>query len=91
MKLHTYNYIQFWLDKHNNLTLNSDKTTCTLITPDPAEYKKNLELKINNTTLLMVTYPKVLGLPYTQNSHTSRNIRNISVHAHTSDRKVWGK
>ena len=33
----------------NNVTLNSDKTTCTLFTPDPAEYKRNLDLNINNT------------------------------------------
>ena len=25
--------------KQNNFTLNSGKTTCTLFTPDPAEYK----------------------------------------------------
>ena len=36
--------------KQNNLTLNPCKTTCTLFTPDPAEYKSNLDLKINNTT-----------------------------------------
>ena len=36
--------------KQNNITLNPDKTTCTLFTPDPAEYKSNLDLKINNTT-----------------------------------------
>ena len=28
--------------KQSNLTLNPDKTTCTLFTPDPAEYKSNL-------------------------------------------------
>ena len=31
--------------KQNNLTLNPDKRTCTLFTPDPAEYKSNLDLK----------------------------------------------
>ena len=54
-------------------------STCTLFTPDPAEYKSNLDLKIYNTALLMATHPKVLGLtldPYlTYNTH-------ISVHAH---------
>ena len=46
-------YIQPYLDKvfawtkQNNLTLNPDKTTCTLFTPDPAEYKSKLDLKIN--------------------------------------------
>ena len=31
--------------KRNNLTLNPDKTTSTLFTPDPAEYKNNLDSK----------------------------------------------
>ena len=48
--------------KQNNLTLNPDKTTCTLFTPDHAEYKSNLDLKINNTALPMTTHPKVIGL-----------------------------
>ena len=44
-------YIQPYIHKvfawitQNNLTLNPDKTTCTLFTPDPAEYKSNLYLK----------------------------------------------
>ena len=61
-------YIQPYLHKvfawtkQNNLTLNPDKTTCTLFTPDHAEYKRNLDLKINNTALPMATHPKVLCL-----------------------------
>ena len=45
-ELFTYNhtYIVFAWTKQNNLTLNPDKTTCTLFTPDPAEYKSNLDL-----------------------------------------------
>ena len=35
--------------KQNNFTLNPDKTTCSLFTSDPAEYKSNLDLKINHT------------------------------------------
>ena len=67
-------YIQPYLHKvfawtkQCNLTLNPDKTTCTLFTPDPAEYKSNLDLKINNTALRMATHPKVL--------------HNISVQSH---------
>ena len=44
-------YIQPYLHKvfawtkQNNLILNPDKTTCTLFTPDPAEYTSNLDLK----------------------------------------------
>ena len=34
--------------KQNNLLLNPDKTTCTLFTPDPAEYTSNLDLGPNN-------------------------------------------
>ena len=40
----------------NNRTLNPDKTTCTLFTPDPAEYSTQLELQIDNIN------PKILGL-----------------------------
>ena len=42
-------YIQPYLHKvfawtkENNLILNPDKTTCTLFTPDPAEYTSNLD------------------------------------------------
>ena len=50
----------------------TNKTTCTLFTPDPAEYKSNLDLKIN-TALHMATHPK---LTY------STHIHNISVQAH---------
>ena len=44
-------YIQPYLHKvfawtkQNNFILNPDKTTCTLFTPDPAEYTSNLDLK----------------------------------------------
>ena len=57
-------YIQnvFAWTKQNNLILNPDKTTCTLFTPDPAEYTSNLDLKIYNSALPMATHPKVLGL-----------------------------
>ena len=37
------------LHGQNNLTLNPDKTTCTLFPPDHAECKSNLDLKINTT------------------------------------------
>ena len=63
--------------KQNNLTLNPDKTTFTLFTPDPAEYKSNLDLNINNTALPMATRSKVLSLTldpkftYSTHIHTS--------------------
>ena len=48
--------------KQNNFTLNLDKTNCTPFTPDPAEYKSNLDININSIVLPMATHPKVLGL-----------------------------
>ena len=84
--------------KQNNLTLNPDKTTCTLFTPDPAEYKSNLDLKINNTALRMVTHPKVPGLILDPKLTYSTHIHNISVQAHTPLQIIkaftatgWGK
>ena len=55
----------------NNLILNTDKTTCTLFTPDPAEYSTQLELQIDNITLPMNITPKILGL--TLNSKLTYN------------------
>ena len=58
-------YIQPYLHKvydwtqHINLIINPDKTTCTLFTPDPAEYNSNLGLNINNKALPMALHPKV--------------------------------
>ena len=48
--------------KTNDLLLNTNKTTCTLLTPNPAEYNTQLGLQIDNTTLPMTTHPKILGL-----------------------------
>ena len=39
-----YLHTVFAWTKQNNLLLNPDKTTCTLFTPDPAEYTSNLDL-----------------------------------------------
>ena len=47
-----YKHKVFTSTKHNNLTLNSAKTTFTLFSPDPTEYTSNLNLKINNTVWL---------------------------------------
>ena len=81
-------YIQPYLHKvfawtkQNNLLLNPDKTTCTLFTPDPAEYTSNLDLTINNKALPMATHPKVLGLTLDPKLTFSTHIHNISVQAH---------
>ena len=50
-----------WKKQYHH-TLNPDKTTCTLFTPDPAENKSNLDLKVKNTALPMATHPEDLGL-----------------------------
>ena len=68
--------------KQNNLTQNPDKTTYILFTPDPGEYKSNLELKINNTALHRTTHPTVLGLTLDPKLTYSTHIHNISVQAH---------
>ena len=81
-------YIQPYLHKvfdrtkQNNLLLNPDKTTCTMFTPDPAEYTSNLDLTINNKALPMATHPKVLCLTLDPQLTYSTHIHNISVQAH---------
>ena len=67
----------------NNIILNTDKTTCPLFTPDPAEYTSNLDLKINNDALSMATHPKVLGLTLDPKLTYSTHIHSISVHTQT--------
>ena len=52
-----------------------------LFTPDPAEYKSNLDLKINNTALPMATHPKVLGLTLDTKPTYSKHIHNITIQA----------
>ena len=59
-----------------------DKTTCTLFTPDPAEYTSNLDLKIINTSLPMAIHPKILGPAVHPNLTYNTHIQNISVHTH---------
>ena len=86
--IQTYLHKFFAWTKQNNITLNPDKTTCTLFTPDPAEYNSNLDLKINNTGLPMAMHPMGLGLalPYTQNSHRAHTF-TTSQYKHTSHYK----
>ena len=67
--------------QHNNLIINPDKTTCTLFTPDPAEYNSNLGLNINNKALLMALHPKVLGLTLDPKLTYNAHIQNIATHA----------
>ena len=57
-KIYIQPYLHYFFSwtKQNNLTQNPDKTTCTLFTPDPVEYKSNLNLKINNAELPMAMH-----------------------------------
>ena len=90
------NYIKgrkvFAWTKQNNLTLNPDKTTCTLFPPDPAEYKSNLDLKINNTALpTHGNAPKGSGpyiIPKTHIHHTHSQHHSTSTHATTNDKST---
>ena len=66
---------------NNNLIINPDKTTCTLFTPDPAEYNSNLGLNINNKALPMALHPKVLGLTLDPKLTYNAHIQNIATHA----------
>ena len=80
----TRKYIQPYLHKvlQNHLTLNPERTTCTLFTPDPMEITSNLDLKINNTALLMPMHPNILDLILDPQLKYSTHMHNISVHAH---------
>ena len=97
-------YIQPYLHKvfawtkQNNLLLNPGKTTCTLFTPDPAEYTSNLDLTINNKALPIATHPNVLGFTLDPKLTYSTHIHNISVQAHKPQQIIkaltttgWGK
>ena len=80
-------YIQPYLHKvydwtqHNNLIINPDKITCTLFTPDPAEYlHSNLGLNINNKALSMTLHPKILSLTLDPKLTYNAHIQNIATH-----------
>ena len=80
----TYNhaYIKFLPGQNKNLLLNPDKTTCTLFTPDPAEYASNLDLTINNKALPMATHPKV-HIQHTYPQHLSTSTQTSTNHKST--------
>ena len=50
--------------KANDLKLNASKTMTTLFTPDPAEYRDDLSLQLDNTRLPTIRNPKILGLTF---------------------------
>ena len=86
----TYNQVFTWI-KQNKLTLNPDKTTCTLFIPDPSEYKSNLDLKINNTALRMANAPKgsePYHRPKTHIQHTHSQHLSTSTQPTTNDKST---
>ena len=54
------------------------KTTTTLFTPDPAEYKTTLTLQINNTILPTNKEPKILALTLDPKLNYSKHIQNTT-------------
>ena len=94
-------YIQPYLHKvydwtqHNNLIINP--LSCTLFTPDPAEYNSNLGLNINNKALPMALHPKVLSLTLDPKLTYNAHIQNIATHAQKPLQVIkaltatWGK
>ena len=72
-----------WI-KQNNLTLNPDKTTCTLFTPDPAEYTSNLDANNKQQCTTHGNAPKGSGSYLRpQNSHTAHT-STTSQYKHTN-------
>ena len=65
----------------NNLTLNADKSTSTLFTPDPAKYNTQLHLSINNTLIPTVKHPKVLGLTFDPKLTYAEHVKNTTTKA----------
>ena len=55
--------VQTWT-KANDLKLNASKTMTTLFTPDPAEYRDELSLQLDNIRLPTIRNPKILGLTF---------------------------
>ena len=67
----------------NNLLINTDKTTTTLFTPEPAEYSTTLSLKSNNQTLPTTKHPKIFRITLDPKRTFSQHI-NITITIETS-------
>ena len=88
---HNHTYIMFCLKKINHLTPNPDKTICTLLTPDPPEYKQS-EPQNKQHGNTHCNSPKDSGLYLRPKTH------NISIQAHKLLQMIkaltatgWGK
>ena len=91
------NEIHTWAH-NNNLQINPTKTTSTLMTPDPSEYNKHLNIHINNTPIPTTSNPTIIGLTfdpklkystYTDNTITKAKITLNLLKLLTST--PWGK
>ena len=69
------NKIVDWI-KENKLLL-ADKTQVTLFTPDPAEYNKNLNIKLEGQRIKTTKNPKILGLTFDPKLTFSEHIKNV--------------
>ena len=61
---------------NNNLQINSTKTTSTLMTSDPSEYNKPLNIHINNIPIPTTSNPTILGLTFDPKLTYSTHIDN---------------
>ena len=79
---YSHNYIKYFSwTKQNTLALYIDKITCTLFTPDPVEYKSNLDFNIINTALPIATHSK-FSVPILDPKHTAHTF-TTSQYRHT--------
>ena len=102
--LNTQNYLNT-LNSYctsNKLKISPEKSTTTILTPDPAEYSATPNLQINNTPIPTVKNPKILGLtldpkltftPHTQNIIQKARrrlapLRSISAHSWGQDNET---
>jgi len=63
-RLQPYLNNMFKWTKENHFTLNPDKSTATLFTPDTHEHNITYNLSISNITIPTVKKPKILGLTF---------------------------
>ncbi|RWS01070.1 Tcoingi protein-like protein, partial [Dinothrombium tinctorium] len=78
--------IEHWATlKH--LKISPDKSTVTLLTPDPAEYSRTINLQLNQLPIPTEKHPKILGLTLdpklTFNTHTTAVIEKATRRIHS--------
>src|SRR5580692_3689751 len=93
----------YWHQLHqwtqdNDLQLNATKSTCTLFTPDPAEYNSSFNLQIHNITIPTTKHSKILGLTFDPKLNYSEHIKIIKEKANNTTTIIkaltgtkWGK